>query len=236
MGNDINIYLMQRAAIFGGSFNPPHLGHAIAAQAAIATANLDRLYWVPARRPPHKSGCELAPLPQRTYMLRLALADKPSSCVACEPATGSGYAIDTFALLRDREPGYQWSWLLGLDAFARLPYWYRRQELVPAVTWLVVPRILAAPSALEAAIASRVPATNPPGAAPMTVIFERTVAHLHGQGIPIQARLLSGPTLDISATAIRARYASGQSCAHLVPEAVDRYVTKSGLYRAAPRG
>lgn len=235
MGNDINIFLMPRAAIFGGSFNPPHLGHAIAAQAAIAAADLDRLYWVPTRRPPHKSACGLAPLPQRAYMLRLALADSPSSRVFCEPATVSGYAIDTFAFLRDREPTYQWSWLLGLDAFARLPYWYRRQELIPAMTWLVVPRCsLVAPNILDGPAVGGVPTANPLEsftAADAMTIFERAISHLHDQGIPIRARLLPGPIVDISATALRDRYAAGKSCAHWVPVAVDRYIIETGLYR-----
>ncbi|MEO0946918.1 MAG: nicotinate (nicotinamide) nucleotide adenylyltransferase [Cyanobacteria bacterium J06641_5] len=232
MGNDINIFLMPRAAIFGGSFNPPHLGHLIAAQAAIAAADLDRFYWVPTRYPPHKSACGLAPLTQRAYMLRLALADNPNNRVVCEPATASGYAIDTFAFLRDREPTFQWIWLLGLDAFARLPYWYRRQELVPAMTWLVVPRCsFATPSALDELVADGVPPGNALESFYVKTIFERTLAHLHDQGIPIQTHLLSGPVVDISATAIRARYATGQSCAHWVPVAVDRYITETGLYR-----
>ena len=230
---------MQHAALFGGSFNPPHLGHTIVAQTAIALAGLDRLYWVPSRRPPHKSSRELAPLSRRAYMLRLALADDTVSRVACEPATSSGYAIDTFAFLRDREPNYQWSWLLGLDAFARLPYWYRRQELIPALTWLVVPRLLAAPEAIEVGMAGGVPPAIAPNAetqaaARMATIFERTLSRLHDRGIAIQARLLPVPAIDISATAIRARYAAGQRCAHWVSRAVDRYITETGLYRETP--
>lgn len=227
---------MPRAAIFGGSFNPPHLGHLIAARAAIASADLDRLYWVPARRPPHKPAGDLAPLAKRAYMLRLALADDPISRIVCEPIASPGYGWDTFEFLRDREPNCQWSWLLGLDAFTRLPYWYRRQELVPAISWLVVPRLLGAPNSLESATTGEVPTKENAGAnlserARATIVFEQTLARLRERGTPAEASLLPMPLIELSATDLRARYGVGKSCLQWVPAAVDRYILKTGLYR-----
>ncbi len=223
MRNDIKIQFMSRAAVFGGSFNPPHLGHLLVAQTAIATAGLDRLYWIPTHRPPHKAASDLAPLPQRAYMSRLALADNRVCRVVCEPEKRSGYALDTFEFAREREPNCQWSWLLGLDAFARLPYWYQREELAPAVDWLVAPRLPAAPEPLEVTAPDRVPAT-----------FERTIARLQSQGIAIRARLLLMAPLEISSTVIRDRYAAGLSCSHLLPGAVERYIAMKGLYGSTP--
>lgn len=223
---------MQRAAIFGGSFDPPHLGHLSVAQAAIATEGIDRLCWVPARCPPHKAANSLAPLPQRAYMLRLALADDRACRVASEPAMASGYAIDTFARIGAREPDCQWSWLLGLDAFVRLPYWYRREELVPAITWLVAPRTIATPESLEGTTTTEVPAVS--WQQDIVRPFEGAIARLHLQGIAIQARLLAMPPVAISSTAIRDRRAAGLSCRHLLSPAVDRYLAMKGLYRAIP--
>ncbi|HIK40018.1 nicotinate (nicotinamide) nucleotide adenylyltransferase [Thermoleptolyngbya sp. M55_K2018_002] len=147
---------MQRLGIFGGTFNPPHFGHLHIAESALRQAQLDRVLWVPAAVPPHRQGQDLVAIAHRLELVKRAIAPHPSFALCCvDPKTAGdrSYAID---LLHQLETQYytqyisndhgieaadnQWFWIIGQDAFATLPRWYRRRELIPRCTWLVAPR------------------------------------------------------------------------------------------------
>ncbi len=133
---------MQRRAILGGTFNPPHLGHLAVAAVALDQAALHQVIWVPAGQPPHRTIDPLTKLPHRLEMLRLAIAPYPAfslSTVDCDRASPS-YAVHTLLKLQRQYPASHWYWIIGLDAFQTLPRWYRRLELIPQCTWLVAPR------------------------------------------------------------------------------------------------
>ncbi len=133
---------MQRRAILGGTFNPPHLGHLAAAAVALDQAALHQVIWVPAGQPPHRTIERLTTLPHRLEMIRLAIAPYPAfslSTVDCDRASPS-YAVHTLLDLQRQYPASHWYWIIGLDAFQTLPRWYRRLELIPQCTWLVAPR------------------------------------------------------------------------------------------------
>jgi len=133
---------MQRRAILGGTFNPPHLGHLAVAAVALERAGLHQVIWVPAGQPPHRTIDRLTKLPHRLEMLRLAIAPYPAfslSTVDCDRASPS-YAVHTLLELQRQYPASHWYWIIGLDAFQTLPRWYRRLELIPQCTWLVAPR------------------------------------------------------------------------------------------------
>lgn len=133
---------MQRRAILGGTFNPPHLGHLAVAAAALDQAALHQVIWVPAGQPPHRTIDCLTKLPQRLEMIRLAIASYPAfslSTVDCDRASPS-YAVHTLLELQRQYPASHWYWIIGLDAFQTLPRWYRRLELIPQCIWLVAPR------------------------------------------------------------------------------------------------
>ena len=133
---------MQRRAILGGTFNPPHLGHLAVAAVALERAGLQQVIWVPAGQPHHRTIDRLTKLPHRLEMLRLAIAPYPAfslSTVECDRASPS-YAVHTLLELQRQYPTSHWYWIIGLDAFQTLPRWYRRLELIPQCTWLVAPR------------------------------------------------------------------------------------------------
>lgn len=133
---------MERRAILGGTFNPPHVGHLAIASAALEQAALQQVIWVPAAQPPHRTRDSLPERHHRVEMIRRAIA--PYSTFSLTTVEGDrlspSYAIDTLIELQRQYPVSQWYWIIGLDAFQTLPRWYRRLELIPRCTWLVAPR------------------------------------------------------------------------------------------------
>ncbi len=110
-----------RLGVFGGTFDPPHLGHLILAAEAQGQLQLSRLLWVLAAAPPHKEGQEITALNHRRQMVRLAIADNPGfelSTVDID-RPGPHYTADMLRLLRDAHPGEQIILVIGGDSFAR---------------------------------------------------------------------------------------------------------------------
>ncbi|MHB1307128.1 MAG: nicotinate (nicotinamide) nucleotide adenylyltransferase [Limisphaerales bacterium] len=131
-----------RLGLFGGSFNPVHLGHLLVAQAALEELDLDRLFFIPAARSPFKPGQVLAPPAARVRLLRLALA----GWKRCEVDTqelgrgGISYTIDTARDLARRFPGAELFWLIGADHLPTLPTWREAESLAELLEFVVVPR------------------------------------------------------------------------------------------------
>src|SRR5438128_7387970 len=98
-----------RVGIFGGTFDPVHLGHLILAEQCREQGRLDQVWFVPAPRPPHKDEDALTKFEQRAEMLRLAVAGQPAFRVdECEKdRTGLSYTVDTLAELGRRHPGHE---------------------------------------------------------------------------------------------------------------------------------
>jgi len=133
---------MQRIGIYGGSFDPVHLGHLLVAQAAREELGLDRLCFVPAAQSPFKQAS--APLEGRVRasLLRLALAGKPW----CEVDTqelereGVSYTVDTVRNFRQRFPEAELFYLVGADNVAALPQWREAEALAKLVKFAMIPR------------------------------------------------------------------------------------------------
>ena len=119
--------------IFGGTFDPPHLGHLILAAEALYQLQLNRLLWVLTPEPPHKPGRPIAPLPHRLEMLQRAIAQTPgfelSSIEIDRP--GPHYTIDTLEILRIQFPAADFALLIGGDSLRDLPGWHRPDLRVP---------------------------------------------------------------------------------------------------------
>lgn len=231
---------MHHLGIFGGTFNPPHWGHLHIAEAALHQAHLDQVLWVPAGMPPHRKGQDLLAIAHRLELVKRAIApyDRFALCGVDpkDPKTGGdrSYAIDLLEQVQTIYPIYptdragmviknghqnadsynQWFWIIGQDAFATLPRWYRRQDLIPRCTWLVAPR------------PSRCPSSDPATADPAA-----TVQILQTQGIDIRWQRLNLSPLDISSSQIRQRVGDRLSIDSLVPDAVREYIEERGLYR-----
>ncbi len=131
-----------KLALYGGSFDPVHLGHLLVAQAACEEFGLDRLCFIPAAQSPFKPGTQPAPAAVRLQMLRLALAGQPHYEVDAQEIMRGGvsYTIDTVRDYRRRFPSARLFWLIGADHVAKLPLWREAEELAAAVEFLVIPR------------------------------------------------------------------------------------------------
>jgi nicotinate-nucleotide adenylyltransferase len=133
---------MQRIGLFGGSFDPVHLGHLLVMQAAREELDLARLFLIPAAQSPFKPDCQPTPAPERLRLLRLALAGK-TWCELDEQEIrrgGVSYTIDTARDYAGRFPEAQLFYLIGADHLLQLPKWRAAQDLARLVEFVVIPR------------------------------------------------------------------------------------------------
>jgi nicotinate-nucleotide adenylyltransferase len=205
--------------VFGGTFDPIHIGHLAVAEEAAESLGLERVVFVPAARPPHKPGVEFAPAEDRFAMVELAIADNPcfeASRIELD-RPGPSYTIDTLAELgggvRRLGPGPQLFLILSADAFAGLPTWHEPQRVLSLARLAVVPREGYADGSPDS-LAEWFPGL--PDAADRAVF-------------------LDGPRLHISASDLRQRAAAGRSLRYLVPDAVRRHIEDHALYSASRR-
>ena len=132
----------QRIGLFGGSFDPVHLGHVMMARAALEELRLDRLYIIPAAQSPFKPDQPPAPADARVQLLRLAFDGQTN----CEIDTqelereGASFTIDTVRGYADHFSGAELFCLIGADHVPTLPQWREAEALAPLVTFVVVPR------------------------------------------------------------------------------------------------
>jgi nicotinate-nucleotide adenylyltransferase len=131
-----------KLGIFGGSFDPVHLGHLLVTQAAFEELGLDRLFFVPASQSPFKSENEIAPAKIRLQLLRLALAGK-TNCEIDEQEIkrgGISYTIETLRDYARRFPGAQLFYLIGADNISKLTEWREANELAKLAEFVAIPR------------------------------------------------------------------------------------------------
>lgn len=204
-----------RIGVFGGSFDPVHVGHLVVAESCREQAGLDRVIFVPAAVPPHKQDRSLAPADDRLAMVRLATGGHDAfeaSSVELDRG-GVSWTVDTLATLAAAHPGAELRLILGPDALADLPTWREPARILALAEPLAVER-----ESLDdvAALASD--------------------ARLAGLLGPERlARLLTHrvrmPAIGIRSSMLRERVAAGRSIRYLVPRAVDVYIRTNGLYR-----
>jgi nicotinate-nucleotide adenylyltransferase len=131
-----------KIGLFGGSFDPVHLGHLLLARAAREEAGLDRLFFIPAAQSPFKPGAQPAPAAERLRWLRLALAgDTTAEVDDQEIRRGApSYSIDTVRNYAAKHPAAELFYLIGADQTAQLHLWREAVELARLVQFLVIPR------------------------------------------------------------------------------------------------
>jgi nicotinate-nucleotide adenylyltransferase len=131
-----------RIGLYGGSFDPVHLGHLLLAQAAREEAQLDRVVFVPAAQSPFKPDRKLSPDAARLQMLRLALAGKTYCEVDLQELERGGvsYTIDTVRNYASGFPGAELFYIVGADHVPLLPKWRESSELAKRLEFLVIPR------------------------------------------------------------------------------------------------
>lgn len=184
------------------------------AETALSQFGLDKVIWIPARCPPHKSQSCWLDFEHRWELVRLAICDRSAFAIlprSCQ-RIGYSYAIDTLEDLQSLYPHTHWYWIIGLDAFQTLPRWHRRQELVPACDWLVAGR----PEPFAHATDDR--------SASVDSLCQQVALQMESQSISIRWQALQMPSVGISSSLIRQYYRQGRSIRYLVPEAVRTYL------------
>lgn len=223
-----------RIGVYGGTFNPVHLGHLRAATEVAEALELDRVVFVPSGQPPHKrsdDGDPIAPAAQRLGWVRDAVALDPRFSLSTIEVdrTGPSFLVDTLAELGRQLAPARIVFLLGRDAFQDLGSWREPRRLLTLADFAVTTR----PGS-----DARSPAGDDlrewlPGVVRGDFAVDasgRTATHREA-GTRIE--LVSITALDISATDLRARVRSGRSLRYLVPEAVRESIEKSSAFAAA---
>lgn len=199
-----------RFGIMGGTFDPPHVAHLALAAAAREALALDHVLFIPAGDPWRKVGRPISPAADRLAMVRAATEDLPWAEVSPMEIERNGptYTIDTVGELTTTRPGNWWL-IIGEDALLDLPQWHEPQRLVMRVRLAVARR------------------DGEAGEHPL--ITDALRAGL--PGIDERVDVLPMPRMDVSATNIRSRIASGLPTEGLLPPAVRAYIDAHALYR-----
>ena len=192
--------------LWGGSFDPPHVGHLLMAIDAIEALGLDRLLVIPTAQQPLKGGLQ-APAADRLAMVERCFAGVAGAVV--DPIEiergGLSYTVDTVTTLRARWPEASFTLLVGADAAATLPRWREPERLQSMVEVVVLAR---------------------PGA---------SAVHADGAGHPVvPMRQIATRQVEVSSTEIRDRIRSGRSIRGFVTDAVADYIASTGLYLRDP--
>jgi nicotinate-nucleotide adenylyltransferase len=198
----------ERLGVFGGTFDPPHIGHLILAAEACQDLGFDRLLWVLTPVPPHKLDQRVRPLKHRLAMLELAIADNPKfelSRIEMD-RPGPHYTVDTMRLLADERPSADLILLIGGDSLRDLPTWHRPADLVAACHEIGVIRR--------------------PGDSVDLSEWEGQVP-----GTQAKVQFIDTPLLEISSSAIRHRIRENLPFRYYLSPPVYEYILKHHLYQ-----
>jgi nicotinate-nucleotide adenylyltransferase len=202
-----------RLGLLGGTFDPPHYGHLVAAQEAAWQLRLERVLFLPARRNPLKAAGPTSTAADRCRMVELAIGDDPRFALSTADLErpGPSYTVDLLGRLR-AELGAEAElfFLVGADVLAELPAWRQPGRLLELATGLVVLGRPGWPAPDPGEAEARLGA--PPG-------------RILG---------LAMPGVDVSSSELRRRARVGQPLRYLTPPAVERYIAEHGLYRGEP--
>jgi nicotinate-nucleotide adenylyltransferase len=187
-----------RIGILGGTFDPPHIGHLWLASLAADALPLDRVVFMPAALPPHKRDRSMSSITDRLLMTRLAISGNDafelSTLEVGRP--GPSFTIDSVGELRRTYDDARLFLLMASDTLAQIDTWREPDRLLSLIEWAVAPR----------------PGSVLPDASRLRERFGAAAQRIH---------LLTGPSLDVSATEIRRRVAAGRVIRYLVPLAVE---------------
>jgi nicotinate-nucleotide adenylyltransferase len=194
--------MTNRVGIMGGTFDPIHHGHLVAASEVAALYRLDEVIFVPTGEPWQKSERNVSPAEHRYLMTVIATASNPRFWVSRVDIdrTGPTYTIDTIVDIAAQRPGAELFFITGADALAQILSWKRAEDALRMAHFVGVTR---------------------PG-------YELSDDHLPIDSV----RLLDVPAMAISSSDCRARVADGRPVWYLVPDGVVQYINKHRLYRA----
>ena len=208
----------KRLGVFGGTFDPVHLGHLRCCIEVREALELDRVIFVPSNIPPHRSAPRASP-EERCEMLRLATSGIDGLSVSDFELKRSGKSYTIYTLQHFRSAADELFFVIGSDAFGEIDTWHRWRELFGIASFAVMFRAGDERTEMDSLI--------PPQLRGEFVRDGSTYRHTSGNRIiPVQVT-----KLDISSTQIRRLIAQGRSIRFLVPEPVREYIERRRLYR-----
>jgi nicotinate-nucleotide adenylyltransferase len=197
-----------RVGVFGGAFNPPHLGHLVCAQEVLLKLELERVLFIPVREPPHRELDDDPGGEARFEMVERAISDDERYAVSRVELDreGPSYTSDTLEQLTSKSPADELFLILGGDQAAALPTWHEPEKVLERATVAAVERVGWRHSAIGIKL-----------------------ARLRGSD---RVRHIDMPVIQISSTGIRRRVREGRPIRYLVPGEVENYIASHELYRA----
>ena len=201
---------MKKVGIIGGSFDPIHFGHLRIAQIALEEQNLKEILFIPSGNPPHKITKDLSPAIDRYNMVELAVKDNQHFEV-CDYEIHEVGITYTILTIKDLQKRYSqdtvFSFILGADAFLDMDAWKDLEEFLSMVELIILSRSYYKASRVEEKI------------------------QIYQNKYKCNIKTIYAKTLNTSATSIRKLVNSGKSIRYLVPDEVDKYIRKHGLYK-----
>lgn len=201
----------RRLGVLGGTFDPIHIGHLIAAECAREAMDLDEVLFVPAGDPPHKDGSLVTPAAHRYMMTLLATVTNPSFSVSRIELErqGKSFTVDTIeALKREYSEETEVYFILGSDSMADIPNWYQPERLLSLCHFLVVGRPGWDRTAVKESLGP---------------LYDAHHERIHAVEIP---------AIGVSSSDIRARVRAGKSIRYMTPDLVVQYIEGRGLYQS----
>lgn len=197
-----------RIGVFGGTFDPPHVGHLWLATVAADAMGLDRVLFMPAAQPPHKGGRLVTRAADRMLLTRLAIQGDPLFALSGleMERPGPSYTLDSVLELKRLHPDDELMLVMAADSLAQIDTWYEPDRLLDEIEWIVGPR----------------PGPDTPDPERLRDRFGDRSTRIH---------LLEGPALAVSSSEIRRRVAAGHAVRYLVPRDVEELIIERGLYR-----
>jgi nicotinate-nucleotide adenylyltransferase len=197
-----------RIGIFGGTFDPPHVGHLILAEECRSQLKLDKLLWVVTDNPPHKHYVSVSPIEDRVRLVKKAIKGNNAFVLSRVDIDRPGphFAIDTVNILKQQNPDAEFFYLMGGDSLHDLPTWNRPQDFIALCDGIGVMRRHADQVDL-ASLETVLP------------------------GISQKVLIVDAPILEISSKQIRQRVNEDQGFRYYLRDAVYRMVLKLGLYK-----
>lgn len=198
----------KRLGIFGGTFDPPHIGHLILAAEARDQLGLDCTVWVLTPDPPHKRGQEITPLSHRLSMVQLSIEDDETFLLSHVDIDRPGphYMVDSVRLLRQQYPDKELIFLMGGDSLQNLPEWHKADEFLSAVDGIGVMR-------------------RPGDEIDLRGLVKRLPTLLE------KVNFVTAPLLEISAQQIRNRAGESRAFRYYLLPKVYRYIQTNQLYQ-----
>jgi nicotinate-nucleotide adenylyltransferase len=203
-----------RIGIYGGSFDPIHLGHLLVAETVREQLALDSIRWIPAYQSPLKQATPPTSATARLEMLRLAVADHPHFTVDDRELRRAGisYTVDTLRELHAEQPEVEWFLILGADSLTDLGKWKEPTTICQLALPIIVAR----------------------GGHPLPSLDDLAPFMPPSRLALVATHTVTMPQIEISSRELRGRAAAGKSLRYRLPASVETYIRTRQIYRAPP--